>query len=233
MFCVYNNFYLLFNKNTYFYKQNINSIKNEIKYFYFFINNNSIITSNKFNSRKSINLILNNKNNYIFYFNKFSLFYFKVFSSFLIFFNRYDNFLFIDLDYKHIIPFYNYNYGLKNVYNNKNYFFLKKSFLTINNWLYFYNEFLKKFNINLLIFLEYNNFYKFLNIFKKFNKPIIALMSYNNLFDFVDYPIFTNYLNISKIILYNYISFFYFNSINIKIYKNKIKYFNFFINYFK
>ena len=136
----------------------------------------------------------------------------NIFSSFCS--NSNNNFFFIDKNEKLLLPLYNYIYGLKNIYSNKHFFFIKSFFLTYNNWLYLYSNFIKKNNVNLLIFLDYFYFSKFFNIFNKLNIPIISIVPNNLKPVYIDYYINFNfnYLNLYKLIFYNYfISIFFFN----------------------
>jgi hypothetical protein len=113
---------------TFFKKQNNNLILNQFNnYDYFF----------KMNNLSKIRYI-----NFYFYYNKkfyynfsyINKFYYNNFINILnIYFKNGSNMLFIDDNYKYLLPVYNIIYGLKNINSEKNFFFLKIKYLTTPN----------------------------------------------------------------------------------------------------
>lgn len=198
---------------------------------YFFYYNKlglKLFNDKKFIIDNNVKYFLKNKKYYYNYSYTNNLLFNNLINMFSLFCENKHNLLFIDNNEKLLTPLYNYIYGFKNIYVNKDFFFLKKSFLTFNNWLYLYLNFLNKNNINLLIFLDYLNFSKFFNIFNKLNIPIISIVPNNIKPVYIDYYISLNfnYLNIYKIVFYNYYINIFFKYYNLNIKTKKIFFFN-------
>lgn len=232
MFCLFNNIYFNFNffnkKFLIFLLKNDNSLKsnytNLFKSNNFFYKNNLIIS-------KEINFFFKINNKYYYSFNYLNKYLFKIFfdsiSSLL---SKNSNFLFLDINNKMYLPLYNYLYGLKNLYSQKNFFFLNKNFLTLNNWFYKYSFFVYKNKISFLVCLNYFEFNKFFKIFSRLNLPIFSFTSHNMKPVYLDYyyKINFNQINFFKILTFNYISSLYFKYYNFNNYFYRLNYLHFF-----
>ena len=200
-------------------------ISNNYKNLYFYLNKkNNFIEKSKKNNNVVKHLFLFNSGYYSIYKN-INNFYFKNFLKFLNIFSYINNnFIFIDVDIKFLVPFYNYVFGFKNLFQNKNFFFIKKKFLTLNNWKYLYKEFLIKNKINYLVILNYLGFSKFLNFFTKLNLPLISVVPSKMEPVYLDFYFYSNFNNLSifKILVYNIIVNNYFKNYNFKNYNYKI-----------
>lgn len=109
------------------------------------VKNFNTIDANVFSKKNYLIFYFSYNGNFYYNFNKINNLYFINFINFINnFFKNSQKFLIIDSDYKMVTPLYNFSYGLKNIILEKNFFFLKKNFLTLNNFLYFYGLFIKK-----------------------------------------------------------------------------------------
>jgi len=145
-----------------------------------------------------------------------------------------NNFLILDNQYNYVYPLYNYMYSHTNVNSLKEYFFVKPLYFTYKRWIYFYANFCRKFNVELLILFNYTFFLNYINELQSLDKPITALVPVSHTYDFIDFPIFiknNHYLN--KFIYTILISQFYFLGLNFKNYQYKIKFIRLFYNFSK
>ncbi len=214
------------------------NIKSNIKYNHNFkyFNFNFIFKFNNISKKKYLNFYFYYNKKFYHNFGYINKLYYNNFINILfIFFNTKNNILIIDEDYNHILPIYNIIYGKKNLNLEKNFFFLKKKYLTFQNWNYSYNNFLNKYSISGLFFLNYYNFNKFFNIFVNFKLPIFTFLDENSSSEYIDYFFYiSNNININKIIIYNMVSslFFYNYNLNINLQKNKfLNYYNIFLKH--
>lgn len=244
-FLNYFNYYLILkfnsnfkiNKLTFNKKIESHNIKNlfkqnlMLKYFKYF--NTVVLLNNGLKRLKQLNFYYSHNKNNFFYFNSYNFFYFKKLINLIFQINKENyNFVIFDKSYKNILPLYNYIYNFKNLSLYRKYFFVSTSFFTYQNWHYHYSQFIKKFNIILILIFDFQHFNKFFKILKNINLPISSLLPINNLNSFVDYPIYTNYIcNFEKIIFYNLIAQTVLISFNYKNYEFKLKYLKLFYNF--
>lgn len=229
MYCLYKISFVVLNQI------NINTVHKKNN---FFINNlifnkfyyklNYIVNNNKniFKVKKSSNTFYR-----IYYLNKIKLNIIINLINLVLSNNK--NILFLDSDYNKFLPIYNKMYNMKDIYLYKNFFFIKKSSVSLNNFLYFYGSFLKNFNISCLFIFDfslYNNFFLF---FTKLNKPLIGLVKNNFNNSYLDFGLVVNKNNINFIKYYmlNLIYLSYYNSYNINCFNNKIKFYSILINF--
>lgn len=135
-------------------------------------------------------------------------------------------FLFLDTEYSNILPLYNKVFGLNNILNNKNLFFLKKNTISLNNFNYFYSNFLNNFNINCLFVFDYSFYKNFFLFFTKLNLPVIGLVKSNNKNPYLDYYFFVNNNNINFIKNYtvNLLYILYYKNYNINAINKKFSF---------
>ena len=235
MYCLYNVFYII-NKKLFFSFYSFKNLK-----LVFFNNFNIKLYVNidySFYYKIVYKLLFNFKkikvNNSVLSLNKINFInklYFNFFLKILNFF-LYKNFniVFIDVNYNYYLPLYNYTYGLNNVYKNKSFFFFKKSDIFKGNWVFFYNSFLKKERISLIVFLDYKNFFNIFKFFLKFNKPLFSVLPFNKNSIYLDFYFYINYnYSFYKIIILNLVYSIFFKN-KLKFFLNKkIKYLNSFI----
>ena len=254
-----NNFYLNF-----FFFNNINILlfllkvdKNNNIFFKKEIHNNNINFSFKLKNfffikiNKNFNIFLSNRvffknqpfflkhvdlnNHNFFYFDKFFQKYLMNFSN--IIYNltiKKDNFLILDNQYNYIYPLYNYTYSQVSINMFKEFFFVKPLYFTYKRWIYFYANFCRKFNVEMLILFNYTYFLNYINELQNLGKPLASLIPVSHTYEFIDFPIFIkNNFNLNKLIYTILISQFYFLGLNYKNYQYKIKFIKLFYNFAK
>lgn len=144
------------------------------------------------------------------------------------------NFLILDNQYSYIYPLYNYMYSYNSVSSLKEYFFIKPLYFTYKRWSYFYSNFCKKFNVELLVLFNYSFFLNYLNELQILDKPLAALVPVSFTYDFIDFPIFIkNSVSFNKLVYTILISQFYFLGLNYKNYQYKLKFIKIFYNFSK
>ena len=212
-------------------KFDINNTNLLVIYFKYF--NKIIIKNNSFVKHNVINFYGEFKNSYLYYFNKFNYKYYKNLINLIFSVNQNNkNFVILDNSYKNIFPIYNYIFNFKNIIVYKKYFFINSKFFTYNNWSYYYNNFSKKFNIVLIVILDFYYFNKFFKSLKSINLPTSSLIPINHVDAFVDYPIYVSYYsNFEKFLVLNLLTQITLMSFNYKNYILRIKYLNLFYDF--
>lgn len=227
---------IVIKKEIYFYESNINF---KFKSFFFIkLNKNfNVLSSNYifFKNQPFFSKRVNFKNKNYFYFDNFFYKYLLNFSK--IVYNLTivkSNFLILDNQYNYIFPLYNYMYSQNSISSLKEYFFIKPIYFTFKRWVYFYANFCKKFNVDLLVLFNYSFFLNYLNELQSLDKPIAALIPVSHTYDFIDFPIFIkNNFNLNKLIYTILISQFYFLGLNFKNYQYRLKFLKLFCNFSK
>lgn len=198
-------------------------------------NFNFVFRFNNFSKKKYLNFYFYYNKKFYYNFNYLNKFFYNNFINILFnFFKNNNNIIIVDNTYNYILPLYNIMYDKKVLNKEKNFFFLKKKFITLNNWVYCYYCFLNKHNVKGLFFLDYYNYKSFFNVFLEFNRPIFTFLfenTTNEIFDFFFYINSNHYFN--KIIIYNLISNLFIFNFNFNLYYKKKLFFNIFKNFIK
>lgn len=189
----------------------------------FYFNTNNIIYFDK---------IIKFKNNYLFYINLYL--FLKIFKNlvnmlYLSFLNN-NNLLIFNpnnlLDEINTFYFYTLNYNFLNIY--KKLLLLKKK-ESKNFFIFIVHKLIKKYNINLMLLLDYKNLNFYYNISKNCNLPIIGLQTLKDSNSLIDYPILFSNINIfTKYLVICEISAIYIQSKKDKQKKLLIYFFNLF-----
>lgn len=160
--------------------------------------NNNIFYFN-INNINYFDKIIKFKNTYIFYINLYL--FLKIFKNlvnmlYLNFLNK-NNLLIFNannlLDEINTFYFYSLNYNFLNIY--KKLLLLKKK-ESKNFFIFIIHKLIKKYNINLMLLLDYKNLNFYYNIAKNCNLPIIGLQTLKNSYNLIDYPILLSNINI-------------------------------------
>lgn len=227
--------------NSLIYKKKLYNYNSDFKLKSFFFikinkNFNIIFSDNIFSKNEHFflkNVHFGNRN--FFYFDKFFYKHLLNFSN--IIYNltiSKNNFLILDNQYNYIFPLYNYMYSQNSISSLKEYFFIKPLYFTYKRWIYFYANFCKKFNVELLILFNYTFFLNYINELQSLNKPVSALIPVSHTYDFIDFPIFIkNNFYLNKLIYTILISQFYFLGLNFKNYQYKLKFIKLFYKFSK
>lgn len=233
MYCLYNIFYKKF--NSFYLLKSLKFKQVDFNYSYSFNSISSFFFINKYFgfhnivNKNSFNYLFKYNKKYYYDFNKLNnIFFKKIFNILSTLFKNGYNALILDHSYKSIVPIYNCIFGIKNLYSNKDFFFIDKKNFTRSGWIYFCKNKIKFFKVNLLVLLDYFYYKNFLTFLKRFNLPIITIVPSNIKNVYVDYYIYMNYINLtlSKFFFINFFSNIFFKYNFIYTFKLKNSYIN-------